>query len=916
MRASGPCDGGGVGRELPAGTITFLFTDIEGSTSLWEQHGEDMRESLARHDELLRAAVEARGGTVFKHTGDGVAAAFPDAGDAVLAAVEAQRALGAARWGPTGPLRVRMGLHTGEAEPERGDYFAPAVNLAARLEDAAAGGHVVVSAVTWAAAQPVAGSNGFEVEDLGRHQLRGIADPTTLLHLRADGLASGTPLRVAPRPAGNVPARVDPLIGRDDEVARLAAELRPGALLTVTGPGGVGKTSLALAAAHRAANRFEGGAWVAELAEVSDEPGVLDAITSGLELGGTGGVADLLARLRRGEPRLLVLDNGEHVAEPLGRLLGELRSACPDVAVVVTSRERLAIEGERVRPLDPLALEAEVEQRPAPAVALFLARAADAGSALEAVDERTIGEVGELCRRLDGLPLAIELAAARSRTASPAELLARLDERFALLGGDATGAARHDTLRATIDWSFRLLGDGPQQAFTWLATFAGSFRAADAEVLLAGTGGASPVVDLLAELVDRSMLVARPGDPETRFTMLESLRAFGRARLAEAGQGDEVRRRHAHWLVERLTELQRSVGTRAERAAHRAWRDLVGDLRAAHAWAVEVGDARLATALVASGVHLLLSDGLMEGTSLGEQTLAVGPIDDLPGASAVYAVAAHAAAADGDRARMEERALAGLACASGDTPLATSWLYNSLVNQAYRSGRADEGRAFADEWLEWSGSHPAWAAPPRAVCALMALYSDDRARAEALSSEALRLAQAAGSETPLAFAHFAVAEVASEHDGDVALAHYREATRLSRAAGSQLDRTEHFALTGEAALLARRGEAAAALDGFQRALEYGRWAGMADANRTVLRNLLELLALGGDDLTVAELQGHLDARGGAAATERQRRSLGPVEERLGPEWAIATSRGARLSTAEATGAALDAIARARARLGA
>lgn len=465
-------------RALPAGTVTFLFTDLEGSTALWEAHGEATKVALARHDELVRAAVAAHGGAVFKHTGDGFGCAFGDAGAAVLTAVDAQPALAEERWGEIGTLRARMGLHTGPADPEGGDYHAPAVNRAARIGDAGRGGQVLVSAATLALADDAL-IGGPGAVDLGEHELRGLAQPVHLhqvLHPHLD--PSDAVFREAPAPPGNLPAATGALIGRDDAVAELTARVGPGSVLTLTGVGGVGKTSLALEVARRLAPDQDGGAWLVELAPVSDPERVPDAVAASLGVvrSPTDDVVDALTdALGDGAP-LVLLDNCEHLLDAVADLVDELLGACPGLALVATSREPLGARSEQVAPVRSLAVtDGGDDPATVPAVALFLERAGAAGATIPH-DPATVATVADLCRRLDGIPLAIELAAARTRSMGLDDIAGRLDERFRLLTGRRRAAVeRHQTLRAAVDWSYRLLDPAAQRLFERLSVFVAPF---------------------------------------------------------------------------------------------------------------------------------------------------------------------------------------------------------------------------------------------------------------------------------------------------------------------------------------------------------------------------------------------------------------------------------------------------------
>ena len=549
---------------LPTGTVTFLFTDLEGSTRLWEQHPEAMKPALARHDEILRDAIAAHNGHVVKMTGDGAHAAFGDATSAVLAAHDAQLALGRESWDVTGPLRVRMGIHTGHAEARDGDYFGSAVNRAARLMSVAHGGQVVVSLATEELLHDVA-SDGCELVDLGEHRLRDLTRAERLFQLHAPGLPSTFPsLRTLDAYAGNLPTQLTSFVGRQEELERVTATVRDVRLVTLTGVGGVGKTRLALQAAAEVLPEFPDGAWLCELAAANDPDAMIEVVAAALGVQPRAGTTldGSIVEFLRTKQLLLVLDNCEHLLDAAATFAERVLRACDGVRVLATSREGLAVEGEQVRPLRSL--------QPAGAEQLFTERAR------AVVPDFSVGSahadaVTEVCRRLDGIPLAIELAAARVRAMSPEEIASLLDERFRLLtGGRRTAVERHQTLRAMVDWSYSMLDPTERVVFDRLGVFSGSFDATAAAAVVAGDGiEAWDVREALTRLVDRSMVVAEHGEEAvTRYSMLETLRQYARERLDESGEPDAWRRRHARVL--RAVGRRRWCPTRRSRRARGA----------------------------------------------------------------------------------------------------------------------------------------------------------------------------------------------------------------------------------------------------------------------------------------------------------------------------------------------------------
>src|SRR5215203_738497 len=455
--------------DLPTGTVTFLFTDIEGSTGLWERYPEAMSEALSRHDEILRAVVEANNGSVVKTTGDGVHAAFWTATEALGAALEAQRALLREEWAEAGPLRVRMALHTGAAREERdGDYYGPSVNRAARLLSAAHGGQILLSLPTQELVRDHLGPD-VEVRDLGERRLKDLSRAERIYQLAAPELRSEfPPLKTLERYPSNLPLQPTPLIGREREVEEVcrrlhATEVR---VLTLTGPGGTGKTRVSLQAAAELTDEYEDGVFFVALAATADPSLVVPTVvrTLGLIEASNQPPEEVLKGYLRDRHILLVLDNFEQVLEA-APLIDEVLYAAPSVKVLVTSRTPLRLYGEHEFPISPLSLpqsEAMCSTEHLAdygAIRLFLDRAKAVKPEFSLTEENTRA-VAEICQRLDGLPLAIELAAARVKLLPPQALLSRLGNRLKLLTGGARNLPeRQRTLRNTIEWSYEMLDE-------------------------------------------------------------------------------------------------------------------------------------------------------------------------------------------------------------------------------------------------------------------------------------------------------------------------------------------------------------------------------------------------------------------------------------------------------------------------
>ncbi len=575
-------------RHLPTGTVTFLFTDIEGSTERWQDDELAMSQALAGHDSTIRSVVDVHGGSVFKHTGDGVCAVFTSAPAAVSAAIDAQGQL---------TLPVRIGIHTGEAELRDGDYFGPTVNRAARVMDAGNGGQILVSSATASLA------SDHELVDLGEHHLKGLTSPERLFQVGSDNFP---PLRVARQRVGNLPVELTTFIGRFNEVEKLAAELSDNRLVTLIGVGGTGKTRLAVEAAHATAAMYPDGCWMVELAVVSVDDAVPFAFATGLGIAACADhdVVDDITRRLRQKRLLIVVDNCEHVLSTAADVVERLVASCPTVTVLATSREPLMVSGERLVPVPSLA-SADAER-------LFVERARAEAPDL-VIDTDQAEAVSELCRRLDGLPLAIELAASRVRAYTPVELVANLDERFRLLvGGRRSRMERHQTMRGTLDWSYDMCSEVEQAVFDRLSVFPSGFDMAAARAVAAHDGVSDlDVVDTVPQLVDRSLLQrVTASDGTTRYRMLETMRAYAREHLHHADIADATRERHARYMASLVGRLQlRSVGPE-ERAVRQRLFEYIPDALVALDWFIDhrEWEQGLEVALVAWGIASRESD--------------------------------------------------------------------------------------------------------------------------------------------------------------------------------------------------------------------------------------------------------------------------------------------------------------------
>ncbi|MFL5800869.1 MAG: tetratricopeptide repeat protein [Roseiflexaceae bacterium] len=620
---------GSTASDLPGGTVTFVFTDIVGSTALWEQHPQTMPVALARHTAILREAIATHGGVVFKTMGDAACAAFASAPAALTAALAAQRALHAEPWGATGPLRARMALHTGSAEARDGDYVGVPLSRVARLLSAGHGGQILLSLATKELVREHLPPE-VALHSLGEHRLKDLSYPEQIYQLAAPDLpAEFPPLMTFESRHTNLPAQPTALIGRVREVQQVCALLRTPdvRLLTLTGPGGVGKTRLALQVAVELLDDFADGIYVVNLAPISDAGLVASVIAQTL------GVREptrrpLLTSLKdhlRGKHMLLLLDNFEQLVVAAA-LVADLLASCARLSVLVTSRELLHLRGEKEILVPPLALPPQEPPRGYPtknqesalaagdmvlsswfsvlssveaftqyaAVELFIARARDVKHDF-AVSNQSAPVVAEICHRLDGLPLAIELAAARIKLLAPQALLEQLGDRLKLLTGGARDLpSRQQTLRNTLDWSYHLLDAGEQALFRRLGVFVGGWALEAVEAVCNADCDLPPdALDGLAALVDKSLLRQTEGvNDEARFTLLETTREYALERLEISGEAEALRWRHAGYYL----ALAETAAPQLHGAEQLTWLDRLeaehDNFRAALAWSQAAADGR------------------------------------------------------------------------------------------------------------------------------------------------------------------------------------------------------------------------------------------------------------------------------------------------------------------------------------
>jgi len=826
----------------PHGTVTFVFTDVVGSTRLWERYPDAMKAAVRRHDEILRGIFEGEGGHVFKTVGDAFCVAFDEPGAALRASAAAQNALAAEPWGDTGALAVRIGVHTGTAEVRDGDYFGGTLNRAARIESAAHGGQVLLSRATHELVrdQP---PEGLAFLDLGEHRLKSLERPERLFQLTGGGLAGSFPpprsVSVLPN---NLPPRPTSFIGREEEMSALSALLAgPAKLVTLTGSGGTGKTRLALEAGAAQLGAFAGGVWLVELAMITEPERLAAAVTGALgirEEPGRSLMDTLLAALCRQE-MLIILDNCEHLPGPVAALASGMLRSCGRLKILATSRSPLGLAGEATVAVPPLGVF-DIHRNPVvgpgaarrigecAAVRLFVERARAVRPDFVLNDDNAQA-VGEICARLDGIPLALELAAARLRLLDAKQIAARLADRFRLLRGSGSERLPHQqTLQALVDWSHELLTEDERVLFRRLAAFAGGRSLESVEEVCGGGAlGDADVLDLLQSLVEKSLVgveTGQSGDP--RYTMLESVWHYAGHRLEESGEMSSLREAHAqHFLAWAVAAAPHFEG--AEQAAWLArFDDDLFNLDRALRWFISRGNAASAMQLLAAvGRPMEVRGYLTQGRALAADVLALPAdlepglrargelvaarlawaLDDYPAARILFEQAAASARLSGDRAlavscrgfvgflergdgrldEAEEIFQSGLAEAREiGSEQAVALCLGGLGRVAVGRGRLDEARRLSEEALaihrrlgdHWIAGLVLWG------LARTAIAQGDLARAEDALREWAGIAAALGNGWTMPYILMTLAAAA------VAGQRFERGARLLGAAEAQRER--------------------------------------------------------------------------------------------------------------------------------
>jgi len=725
-------------RALPTGTITFLFSDIEGSTRRWEQHLEEMKLAVARHDALMRAAIKQHRGYTFKTVGDAFCAAFPTAPEALTAAVACQRILRNEDFSSVDELRVRMALHTGHAEERDADYFGPTVNRVARLLSLGHGGQVLLSETTRVLLQNETPTD-VSFLDLGTHRLKDLDDAEHVYQLLATGLATEfAPLMSVDELPNNLPIQVTSFRGRDEDVAELKELIHGNRLVTLFGAGGVGKTRLALHVGAETMDRYPDGVWFIEFAPVTD-PDLVPIIAAQVlkvKVTGETRVIDAIASALKRKTMLLILDNCEHVVDAAAKLADVLLHHCPDIRICATSRQALGTTAEIVVRVASLRLpETTVgisasEAAQYGAIALFVDRATAVNARFTLTDD-TAPIVADICRRLDGIPFAIELAAARIRILSVPNLAQRLSERFQVLVGNRTELPRHQTMRALIDWSYELLSEQEKTLLRRLSIFAGGYTLDAATAVCSGDGvDAREIFELTASLVDKSLVTADTQSVTERFQLLESTRAYGLEKARAAGELSTLPQRHMQYFVDLGLAADKQWHTQPTDTWLESLRLELDNFRAALEWSlVAANDLAGGAALAGHLGYLWVNTSMVEGKHWVEMALKTA-IDQIAPSENARLWLALSWMIYGGQARLDasERALSAYS-ALGDQ-LGIAGAKRSLAMAMHYVGKTSQARHLLEEAL---AQFPAAQDPKNragtlaALGGLLALLGDDAA---------------------------------------------------------------------------------------------------------------------------------------------------------------------------------------------
>jgi len=849
-----------------------------------------MRAALVVHDKVLRTAIEAYDGFLFSHTGDGFVAAFASPRSAVNAAIDAQREL---------QLPVRMGLATGEAELRDGDYFGAVLNRAARVMAAGHGGQILL-------AESTAGLlSGVDLLDLGPRRLRDVPIPVGVFQVRAAGLGTEfPPLRALDTNPGNLRPATTSLIGRESDVGEIEAAVKAHRLVTLTGVGGVGKTRLALEVAVRLTDEFPDGVWLFELAAVSDPAAVPDTVASVLGITQQPGktVSESVATALEGRVRLLMFDNCEHVRDAAADLVDAILAHSATVKVLATSREGLGVADEQLWVVPSLDVAAGIDSA---AVSLFVERAASVASGFSVTRPDDAAGVVEICRRLDGIPLAIELAASRMASMTPSEVRDRLDQRFRLLVGSRRGLERHYTLRHAVAWSYDNLEDAEKALLERCSVFTGGFDLQGA-CAVAGSDDDFATLDLLDALVRKSLLVADRSSGRTRFSMLETIRQFAEEQLVASGLADEARTAHTRYFAGRQADILALWDSPRQRAAYVWFTIELANLRTAFRWAADHNDLDAAAAIVRYAGLFGLVTANYEPSGWAEELIEAARAADHPRLATLYAVASlcYLTGRLDDGVRYTDAAQMVLAERREVLPS----IFDGMIGGAYSYIGQPE------RWIAWCRAQLQLVPDSvhiRACLIFGLVHAGSGEEATAATDGLIEAADATENPFMLSFALFAYAYAFRQADPARSLDAAHRGLVIAQESGNRLTETQLVLNLGR--LEAEHGDIASAFDHLSRAIRNMHDSG--DINNTALAALAALFDRLGRYKAAATIAGFALSPLSTLATPELSTAIAHLREVLGDQtYESLAHKGETMTTAAMVTYAYDQIDQARTEL--
>jgi predicted ATPase len=874
--------------------LTFLFTDIEGSTRRWEADAEAMRVALETHNQVLRDAVSSHDGHVFNYTGDGMCAVFSSPRSAVDSAIDAQRAL---------ELPVRMGIATGEAELRGDDYFGTVLNRTARVMAAGHGGQILLDGATAALI------TGVDLISLGPRRLRDIAKPVDMFQVQAAGLRTDfRPLETVDPTPGNLRPTTTNIIGREADVAEVQAAVKAHRLVTLTGVGGVGKTRLALEVASRAVNDYSDGVWVIELAPVGDPGAVPEVVAATMGIAQRPGLsmAESIARALEGRSRLLLFDNCEHVLDAAGDMIEAIFAHSATVAVLATSREGLRLSDEQLWPVPSLDVRAGADSA---AATLFIdrAQAVSPGVSLTAPDEAAVAV--EICHRLDGIPLAIELAASRMMSMTVSEVRDRLDDRFRLLVGSRRGLERHQTLHHAVQWSYDLLDEPEKGLLARCSVFAGGFDLA-AACAVAASDDELGTLDLLDALVRKSLLVADRTSGRTRFSMLETIRQFAEEQLAASDEGVITRTTHARHFARRQADVVALWDGPRQREGYDWFTRELANLRAAFRWAADHDDVDTAAAIAVNATFLGYLVEQWEPIAWAEEVIPHAKAVQHPRLAQLYVGASYCAAVGrvDDFVRYADAAKAAIA--SGRFDDVSEALECGVAAGYNTAGRPD----LAVEWCRATIARNR-GIPTHAQAVMAIALAVTGATDEALEASKNLLAVAHNADNPCLAAASLLAYGWVRRQADPTAAY--EALRQALTIAEESSNRQNASITAGllSGLATTRGEFTDAFDYITQTIRYYYDSGTIELMRVTLGILVLLLDRLGHQGPAATISGFTADAPARASWPEIDDAVAHLRVVLGGEnYDSLAQAGANMTNAEMATYAFDQIDRARAQL--